>query len=147
MNKINFTKENLAEMKDKFLDLSFSGIVLQGKLGSNQVTPYDLLHNTSISTLSSLRTQLKNEITKFEENTDEWTTTPYFRSQNEQKKTWERYLYLLIGYKKKQEQDKAKADKLQSLKDELSSLKNDSMSPAEKAKAKQEEIDALLAED
>jgi len=140
MSKVVFTKEQAAELKSVYVDLSFKGIALSGKFNANTLTPYDLLTSTNVNTLINLRGQLKKEISSFEEDHDEFTATDYQRKQNEQKKMWERFLYLLIGYKRAQEQ-KADAEKeLKELRIKAKELKEQNMTPEDKIKALEELI-------
>lgn len=142
MSKVVFTKEQMSELKSLYVDLSFKGVALSGKFNANTLTPYDLLNSTNVNTLINLRGQLKKEISAFEEDHDEFTATDYQRKQNEQKKNWERFLYLLIGYKRAQEQ-KADAEKeLKELRAKAKELKEQNMTPEEKLK----ELEALIKE-
>jgi DNA repair ATPase RecN len=141
--KVNFTKEHLKELHGLFVRLSFGKKALNGKFNANQLSPYDLLHSTSVDTLISMRGQLKKEIEAFDNDHDEFTATESQNRQNNEKKVWERYLYLLIGYKRYLTQKAADADKLRKAEAEYKALEEETMTPKEKLKAKKKELDAL----
>ena len=132
MSRVTFTKEHFEEMKKLYVDLSFKGVALAGKFNANSLNPYDLLQSTNINTLISLRSTLKKEVEAFEVDQDEFTATDYQRSQNKEKKKWERFLYLLVGYKRRKEQAANDAAEATRIERELKILREENMTPKEK---------------
>lgn len=98
---INFTVEHKARLENLFLKLSFLGITLPGKFNANSFTPWELLNITQITTLQGLYTQLKKEVSSFDE-VDSWSTTPQQSQKISILKDWSEFINLLIGYKKYQ---------------------------------------------
>jgi cell division protein FtsB len=145
--KIKFTKAHLKELKELFVKISMKGKALQGKFAANSLNPYELLHNTQVTTLNSLRSGLKKEIEAYEAENDEFTVSEGQNRKNEEKKDWARYLYLLIGYKRWKEQEADNRKKLSEKRAELKKLEDDNKSPAEKIKDLQKEIDDMAGPD
>ncbi len=128
------------ELEKLFLELAFSGKTLQGKFGSSTLTAYDLLHNSSVSSLKNLHVNLKAEISKQEANTDEWTTSSHEQSQLQLKKEWVEYVYMLIGYKRSEAQKEQDSATLKDLKNKLKELEESTATPEQKIKDLKEEI-------
>lgn len=139
-NQVNFTEDHKKELEGLFVNLSFEGVQLAGKFGTNTMSPYDLLHNASSSTLKSLYNQLKNEITKAEENEDEWTSSDYEQRQLSSKKEWKKFLYLLIGYRKYLTEKAKNSEALRQMKAKLAELKESNKSPEDQMKELQDAI-------
>lgn len=142
MNKINFTDEHKNNLEKLYVALSFSGETLANKFGAGTINPYDALHNTSVSTLKSIHSQLKSEIAKKESDTDEWTNSEYDQRQLGLKKKWVEYIHLVIGYKRSEEEKARNSKEIRDLKKELETLRSNNMSPEDKIKA----VEAKIAE-
>ena len=142
MPKINFTEEHSNNIKALFLELGFSGEVLAGKFGANTYTVWELLHNTSITTLQGLNKNLKNEVKALEEQ-DEWSFSDYQQTKANKTRKWNEYVNLLIGYKKHKEEEADKKAKLSEAKAELKAMQEEVKTPAERIADKQKEIEEL----
>lgn len=140
MNKINFTKEHQDNLEKLFVALSFSAETLSNKFGAGAITPYDALHNTSVNTLKSIHTQLKAEVSKKEESADEWTSSEHDQRQISLKKKWIEFIYLMIGYKRSEEEKARNSKELRELKKQLAELKESTLKPEDKIKAIEDKI-------
>lgn len=140
MNKINFTAEHRESLNKLFLDLSFSGETLSNKFGAGTVSPYDALHNVSMSTLKTAHSTLKNEVAKKEADTDDWTSTEYDQRQLGLKKKWIEFLHLMIGYKRSEEEKARNSKELREMKRQLEELKESTLKPEDKIKAMEAKI-------
>lgn len=137
-----FTGEHLAELKSVFTELSFSGEVIDGPMGANKLSPYDILHNASVTSLQGVYTRLKKNIEGKSE-LDEWSMTEYQQRQIKMMENWKQFVHLMIGYKKWQSENQSNATKKRELGSKLKQLKEDLLTPEEKLRQLQAEIDAL----
>lgn len=96
--KIQFTIEEKNQLQELFLELGFSGVVLQGKFGANSYNVYQLLHNTTLETLQGLFIQTKKEVEALGE-VNRWTAGANQKAKINNLTKWKEYIYLLIGYK------------------------------------------------
>ena len=140
MTKINFTTDHQTNLEKLFLDLSFSGETLSSKFGADTISPYDALHNVSMSTLKTAHSTLKNEVAKKEADTDDWTSTEYDQRQLSLKKKWIEFLHLMIGYKRSEEEKARNSKELRELKKQLEELKESTLKPEDKIKALEAKI-------
>lgn len=140
MNKINFTTDHKNTLDKLFLELSFSGETLSNKFGAGTISPYDALHNVSLSTIKTAHSTLKNEVAKKEADTDEWTNTEYDQRQLSLKKKWIEFLHLMIGYKRSEEEKARNSKELREMKKELEALKESTLKPEDKIKALENKI-------
>lgn len=145
--KINFTAEHKTKLEKLFLSLSFTGHMLSGKFGANSLSPYDLLHNASVSTLRSLHSQLKNEIAKTEADEDEWTTSSYQQQQLSLKKKWKEFIHLVIGWKKAEQEKADNRAAVKNMKAKLAELKESTKTPEEQIKELEDSIAAMSSEE
>jgi hypothetical protein len=143
MNKINFTKEHQTSLEKLFVDLSFNAETLTGRFGSNAVSPYDLLHNTSLGSLRAVHNELKATITKEEANTDEWTQSETTQRQLTMKKKWLEFIHLLIGYKRFEAEKAENAKVIREKKKLLQELKESTKTPAERISELEKEINDI----
>lgn len=142
MNKINFTAEHEAQLKSLFVELGFNGKVLSGKFGANSYTTWQLLHQTSIPTLKTLKRTLKKEIEILEEQ-DEWSFSSYQAQRANETKQWYDFIHLLIGYNKHKEALSDKNAKIAKAKAELAEMQEEAKTPAERIADKLKEIEEL----
>lgn len=123
MNRVNFTPEHEAELKALFLELGFTGEVLQGKFGANAYTVWDCIHNLQISTLKSINVSLKKEIAALED-VDEWSSNKHQVAKANKLRKWQKFVSLCVGYKINAEQEAEEAKKNREAKAErLATLK------------------------
>lgn len=144
--KIQFTKENKTQLEQLFIELCFDGSTLSGKFGANQLTPYDLLNNTSIDTLRNMRSSLKKEIDVVSNTQDEWSFKETEKSKLDNKKKWEQFLYLLIGYKLSLREAYTVNQELLEAKKQLADMKEKLKTPDERMKELEEKITNLEKE-
>lgn len=137
-----FTGEHLSELKSVYTELSFSGEVIDGPMGANKLTPYDLLHSASVTSLQGVYTRLKKNI-EGKSDLDEWSMTEYQQRQIKMMTNWKQFVHLMIGYRKWQAENIFNANKKRELSAKLKQLKEDLLTPEEKLRQLQAEIDAL----
>lgn len=137
-----FNNEHLADLKSLYTELSFSGEVIDGQMGANKLTPYDILHNASITSLQGVYTRLKKNI-EGKNDLDEWSMTAYQQKQIKMMENWKQFVHLMIGYKKYQAEHASNSEKKRELNAKLKTLQEDLLTPQQKLDALQAEIDAL----
>ena len=137
-----FTAAHLSELKEVYTELSFSGEVIDGPMGANKLSPYDILHNSSISSLQNVYIRLKKNI-EGKSDLDEWSMSEYQQRQIKMMENWKQFVHLMIGYKKWQAENQSNATKKRELSNKLKQLKEDLLTPEEKLRQLQAEIDAL----
>ena len=148
-NSINFTASHREDLEKLFVKLSFEGVVLHGQFGANALTPHDMLHSTSLSTLKSLRTQLKKEISASESEEDEWSASTSEQKQLAMKKDWARYIHLVIGYLRSEAEKAKNADAVSKIDKQIAELEEANKTPEDKIKelqAKKAELSGTTAE-
>jgi hypothetical protein len=142
MSKINFTKEHFSQMKEIFADLSISGETLDGGMGANKLSPWDLLHTTSINGLQKILLNIRKNITS-KESLDSWSMTDYQQRQISLLKKWEEFIHLLIGYKKSQAERYENSTRARELRAKMEELRRSTMTPEEQLKEIEEQIKEL----
>lgn len=106
-----FTAVNLQRLKDLFVEFSFKGEVLNGKFNANTLNPFELLTQTTISTLRTLLKSVKKEAQELSD-LDEWSLSTYQQAKQARFEAWAEFLNLLVGYRLDQDEKAAtKADK------------------------------------
>lgn len=141
MKKINFTQEHESRLKVLTLELLFNGTVITGIAGS-KYTIYDLLHEVTLNTLSTMYSNLKREIEKIE-NTDEWSMTDYQQKKLAETKSMRELINLIIGWRKHQSQIQSDKAKVKEMKAKLKEIEKSSMTPEEQAKELKDAIRAM----
>lgn len=141
MAKINFTKEHLAKLKDLAIKFLFKGILIKGAINS-ELSVWDILHNTTLNTLSTIYGNLKREVEKIS-NLDEWNLTDYQQKKLEVLKEQMEFVNLVIGYKKYQIEIQSDKDKLRELKAKQQELKESTLTPVERLAALEAEIASI----
>ena len=141
MGKINFTKEHLAKLKELAINFLFKGIVIRGAINS-ELTVWDIIHNTTLNTLSTIYANLKREVEKIS-NLDEWNMTDYQQKKLLALKEQLEFVNLVIGYKKYQVEVQTDRDKLKELKAKYAELKESTLSPTERLAALETEINSI----
>ena len=142
MKKINFTEEHDRRLKELAIDLLFGGTFIKGLAGT-EYSVFDILHAVTINTVTTMYSNLKREIEKIE-SLDEWSMTDYQQRKLADTKKMYEFLNLTIGWRKLQDQNAKIAEKAKELQKELKELELNSLSPEDKIKAKQKELDDLL---
>lgn len=138
MSKINFTKEHLAKLKDLAIKFLFKGILIKGAV-STELSVWDIIHNTTLNTLSTIYGNLKREIEKIG-NLDEWNLTDYQQKKLESLKEQAEFINLTIGYRKYRIEVQTDKDKLRELKAKQQELKESALTPIERLAALEAEI-------
>lgn len=141
MSKINFTKDHFAKLKDLAVKFLFKGIVIKGAINT-ELSVWDIIHNTTLNTLSTIYGNLKREVEKIS-NLDEWNLTDYQQRKLESLKEQLDFVNLTIGYKKYQVEIQADKEKLKELKAKQLELKESTLSPTERLAALEAEIAAI----
>ena len=99
-----------------------------------------MLHNATLNTLRKFNVQLKKEIAAGEDNEDEWSTSSHEQQVLNLKKRWKKFIHLLIGYKRSQDEAAKNKQAVRELKAQLAQLKESEKTPEEKIK----EIEATI---
>ena len=141
MSKINFTKEHLAKLKDLAIKFLFKGILIKGAINS-ELSVWDILHNTTLNTLSTIYGNLKREVEKIS-NLDEWNLIDYQQKKLEVLKEQMEFVNLVIGYKKYQIEIQSDKDKLRELKAKQQELKESTLTPVKRLAALEAEIASI----
>lgn len=139
MSKINFTKEHNARLGELAAEALFKGTKFKGNLGTES-TIHDLIHNTQINTLTRYHANIKKEVAEIEA-MDEWSLSDYQQTKAKNLKKNQELIFLLIGYKRYQEEIAANKAKLAELKSTYAQLKEDTKTPEDRMK----EIEAQMA--
>lgn len=137
--KINFTDEHQKRLFDLATNMLFNGGIVKGLAGST-LTIFDLIHNTSVRTLSDINAGLRKEISRIE-TLDDWSMTDYQQKKLTTTKETQELVHLLIGYKKYLEQLDNDKSKLTELKAKRAELKKSTMTPEQQLA----ELDAEIA--
>jgi hypothetical protein len=127
MAKINFTEEHKHELDALLLKALYNDVKVDGKVGTT-LNVYDLVHNTSITTLSNVQRNLKKSADGISE-LDEWSMTDYQQRKQKELESNARMVFLLIGYKRYQEQIAEEKKRISELKDSYKKLKEDTKTP------------------
>ena len=142
MSKINFTKEHQDKLNSLAGEALVKGTIFKAHLGT-EMTIYDLFHNTAIGTLQAYNKKLKKEIDDSE--SDDWTNTEsQDRKVSALKKTQE-LIFLIIGYRKSEDERTAARAKATKLRSELNELVEANRTPADRLALKQKELEELEA--
>lgn len=135
---INFTSEHRKELMDLAGEALVNGTTFKGSINTDY-NIHDLFHNCTVGTLSSLHAKTKKEVLEIE-NLDEWSLTEYQQKKAARLKKQLRIYNLLIGFKRKQEQDAANRAELKNLQVQLETLKQSTMKPEDQIKALEAKI-------
>lgn len=141
MTRINFTKEHLEKMKGLAVDMLLKNESVATKMGQ-VLSVSDLLHTTTINTLNSIKSQLKEKITKAEEK-DEWSATEKDSKYLEMLRNQKELVNLIIGWKKYNMEQASIQSKREALEEKLKELVEAQKTPAEKIKELEEAINKL----
>lgn len=140
--KINFTKEHQEKLNALAGEALIKGTTFKVHMGT-EANIYDLFHNYTVSTLQSYNKNLKKQIDDSE--SDEWTASEYQERKLADLKKRQELIFLLIGYKKSEEEREANRKKASALRAELTTLREANKTPEEKLKEKEAELAALEA--
>lgn len=138
MEKINFTEEHQARLKELAVELLLAGILIEGIAGT-KYNVHDLLHEVSLNTLSTMHSNIKKSITKIED-MDDWSMTDYQQKKLAEQKKMKEFIHLIIGWKKMQSQVEADKKKIAELKEKLKVVKEETMSPKERVELLEKKI-------
>ena len=141
MTKINFTTEHKHKLFELAIEMLIQNDIIYTRLGQ-PITIVDLIHNTTINTLNSIRLSLTKRIETLE-NEDEWAASNAGQVELENTKRHKEIVNLVIGYKRNLEYQEEIAIKKSKLTKELNMLKESQKTPEDKIKELQEELDKL----
>lgn len=139
MGQINFTKEHRDKLMALAGDALVSGTTFKGSVGS-EMNIYDLFHNTQIASLSRIHGNIKKEVSEIE-SLDDWSLTEYQQRKAARLKSTQELISLIIGFKRKAEEDAANKSTAKDLKTQIETLKRSVMTP----EAQIAELEARLA--
>lgn len=140
MSKINFTKEHQERLNALAGEALIKGTIFKAHLGTES-NIYNLFHDYSINSLQSYNKRLKKEVEDSE--TDDWTNNEYQERKLSDLKKRQELIFLIIGFKKSEEERNSNRIKASSLRAELATLKEANKTPEEKLKEKEAELAAL----
>ena len=138
--KINFTPEHFARLKQLSVDFLFNNKVIHNKLG-NPINIHELLHLTTINSLNNIRQECKSLIRRIEDK-DEWIINSNDSIALKEAKDSEELINLIIGYKRYQNEQESIKRKKFALQEQLNELKESQKTPAERIA----EIEAQIAQ-
>lgn len=144
--KVNFTKEHLSKLKELVIKTVMANKTIQGTVGQ-VFTAQDLLFNCTINTLESLHSNLKKQVEKISDASNEWTSSEYEQRKLSALKEQQELVNYCIGYRKFREQQNSERTKLNELKRKQEELKESTMTPEDKLKAIQAEIDSITVDE
>lgn len=127
MSKINFTAEHRKELMDLAGEALISGATFRGSVGT-ELNVHDLFHNTNVTTLQRILSNNKKEITETG-NLDEWSLNDYQQRKVNRLEKASKLVNLIIGFRKKAEEEAATKSTVKDLKSQLETLKRESMTP------------------
>lgn len=139
MGKINFTKEHMARLKDLAVEMLFKNDYIATNLGQ-QLSVVELLHCTTINSLTKIRLDLAKKIEQLE-NADEWVTTDREQVVLNEMKTRKDFVNLVIGYKRYMDELATTSREKEKLQAEIDRLREEQKTPADRLK----EMEAKLA--
>ena len=139
--KINFTQEHFNKMQALLLEMLMGNHTIETKFGQS-LNAVELLHTTTISTLNSIRLNLKRQIQNLEEQ-DEWTQGTVHQQKLNDLKASAELVNLVIGYKRflleAEETKKRKAE----LQEKIAEMKEAQKTPEDRLKEAEEELASL----
>lgn len=141
MEKITFTKEHQAKLEALAIRFLFDNTTFQGSMNTNY-TVNQLIHDTTIRTLEDMLSKIKVAKTNLEGGS-KWRRAISEQSKLQNLSNKEEFIDLLIGYKLFIEQEEDLMAQRAKLRAEIEALKEDSMTPAERIKAKEDALAAL----
>lgn len=139
MGKINFTKEHMARLKDLAVEMLFKNDYITTNLGQ-QLSVVELLHCTTINSLTKIRLDLAKKIEQLE-NADEWVTTDREQVVLNEMKNRKDFVNLVIGYKRYMDELATTSREKEKLQAEIDRLREEQKTPADRLK----EMEAKLA--
>lgn len=139
MGKINFTKEHMARLKDLAVEMLFKNDYIVTNFGQ-QLSVVELLHCTTINSLTKIRLDLAKKIEQLE-NADEWVTTDREQVVLNEMKTRKDFVNLVIGYKRYMDELATTSREKEMLQAEIDRLREEQKTPADRLK----EMEAKLA--
>lgn len=141
MEKIIFTTEHQARLEALATKFLFANVTFQGSMSTNY-TVGQLIHDTTIRTLEDMLSKIKISKSKLEGGS-KWRRAVSEQSKLQELSDKEEFIDLLIGYKLFIEQEEDLMAQRAKLRAEIEALKEDSMTPAERIKAKEDALAAL----
>lgn len=141
--QINFTAEHQAQLNTLLLEYLLKGTKIKSSFGANLLSVYALLHESSIETLKSIYDNYKSDIDKSAGKQDDWSLTDKEVKELKLKQDIKLLVHLIIGYRKHKEQEDKKRELLRNKKATLEKMKFDILTPDDKIKLLEAEIDIL----
>lgn len=141
MGKINFTKEHMARLKELAVEMLFKNDHIGTSLGQ-MLNVAELLHCTTINSLTKIRLDLGKKIEQLE-NADEWVTTDREQLLLNEMKMRKEFVNLVIGYKRYMEELAATSREREKLQEEIARLKEEQKTPADRLKEMEEKLERL----
>ena len=139
MGKINFTQENKTQLESLAVKFLFENVSIETTLGTT-CNIVELIHATSIKSLTIIYQNLKKKINTLEE-ADRWSRSETENTNLEFLKEKLTFIDLLIGYKKWLVEEEELKRKKTELTEKLEELKESQKSPADRIA----ELEAELA--
>lgn len=141
MAKINFTQEHFTRLKELAVKALLDGETFRPStnMAVNQQNVYDLIHNTSLNTLSTYNLNLKKEIAEIE-NMDEWSLTEHQQRKAASLKKTQELVALINGYRRSEIEKAAARRELQEKQERYRQLKEEAKTPEERMKELEAEI-------
>jgi chromosome segregation ATPase len=145
MGKVNFTKEHMARLKALATEMLFKNDHIGTNLGQ-LLNVVDVLHCTTINSLTKIRLDLAKKIEQLE-NADEWVTTDREQLILSEMKDRKEFVNLVIGYKRYMDELATISAKKEKLQKEIDRLKDEQKTPADRLKEAEDALAALNSGD
>ena len=94
-----FTAENRASLERLYLELSFGNQTFSGKFGANQLSPFEALNHSTITSLQNLYKDAKTQVGILEDQSGRWNSDEAIAKRVKLLKTWQEFFDLCEGYR------------------------------------------------
>lgn len=140
---MKFEQSHQDELRALIADLTLSGETLEGKFGSNTVSPWDFINLQTLNSVEGAWKAVKRKISALNSDSNPWGEETTDSVQSEKLRVWERFLFLTIGYKTWKADENARAAKKAKLASELERLVQENKTPAERIAELKAELEAV----
>ena len=140
---INFTSEQKTKLGELLVALTFSGETFSNKFNASAAyTPWDFLNTCTPNTLEQSYNAAKRTRSAAEKE-DPWAAASADAERVEQLKRWEEFLFLAWGYSRWKLDEATRNTKKERLAAQLTRLKEENKTPAERIAELEAELAAV----
>lgn len=139
-----FTADNREELAKLTAELTFSGETLQGKMGSNQLSPWDFINISTLNHVEGAWKAVKRQISALNSDGNPWEDSETKNQETaELFRKWERFLFLTLGFKTWKAEENSRLAKKERLQGQLERLVQENKTPAERIAELKAELEAV----